>query len=75
MQVYLCSNKDCRAVYDFDPKGHCPTCLSPSGRGWSCITVELKTAETVVLELRDKFCAERPAKAASSALTSTDITR
>jgi hypothetical protein len=33
--VFICSNPHCDAVWDVDPRGHCPACIKPSGLGWS----------------------------------------
>lgn len=33
--VYVCSNRDCMAVHEIDPRGHCPTCKQENGSGWS----------------------------------------
>lgn len=55
MTVWLCSNKECRTIYNFDPCGHCPTCVSDKGVGWSCMEVQVKTAESVVGDLRSRL--------------------
>ena len=40
--VYVCSNRQCGTVWDRDPHGHCPACITPSGAGYSTITREVQ---------------------------------
>lgn len=49
MKVFVCSNRECCAVLDFDPLGHCPVCLRADGVGWSCQsrTIYTKAAHDV----------------------------
>lgn len=39
--VYRCSNPYCDAVWDADPKGHCPACIKPDGVGYSTRQLKL----------------------------------
>lgn len=34
-EVFVCSNPQCRTVFDEDPRGHCPACVKGNGGGWS----------------------------------------
>lgn len=52
MRVFVCSNRECVTVFDFDPRGHCPICIKPDGSGWSTIATDVRTAEDVVQEIR-----------------------
>lgn len=46
--VYVCSNPKCGAVFDFDPCGHCPVCILPSGVGWSTRQIDVRTSAAPV---------------------------
>ena len=54
MTVYVCSNPKCRAVYDSDPRGHCPTCdrthmvgIEPNAVGFSTSAREILNPDAV----------------------------
>lgn len=37
LRVYVCSNPKCGSVHRVEPYGHCPSCVQPSGSGWSTL--------------------------------------
>lgn len=54
MEVFVCSNSQCGAAFDYDPKGHCPICIRSDGIGFSCRAVSVRTAEDTVREIRTR---------------------
>jgi hypothetical protein len=40
-KVYQCSNPRCLAIWNADPKGHCPNCITKEGVGYSTIPLPL----------------------------------
>lgn len=41
--VFMCSNSNCRTIWNRDPHGHCPACKKPDGSGWSCVTYTVRS--------------------------------
>lgn len=51
--VYVCSNKECDAVWYADPHGHCPKCIQPNGGGWSTMQREVIELPKAPLTVND----------------------
>ena len=56
--VFICSNRECDAVWNRDPQGHCPKCKKPDGGGWSCMhrTVSALPLATLIYQGAGTAC-------------------
>ena len=50
--VFKCSNPNCLAVWDADPRGHCPACIQPDGGGWSTYPLAVRHLKAMEIMAR-----------------------
>lgn len=76
MIVHICSNKDCFAVWDKDPQGHCPACKKANGGGWSALTRNVRSLDgdppTVTPPVEDSEVQEALASIRESVISTGD---